>query len=316
MNLRNKYGLILTGIYFYMNIGVVSAQGDGPKAFQLTPKGLWGINAKWMDLNQNLLPTGNILIKDADIQVDVFPITAFHTFGIKNTWVQLMAMANPGSASGSLATNLGPTPTTNASGFSDGFVGFKVGLFGAPALSIEEFVKKEPSLSIMSLFRVWYSGTYDASKELNLGSNRTTFEFGLPVIIPFAKTLKHPIWLETVPSLQIFTANNNPTFITFAEKSHQLPLFILENHLTHNITEKLWAGLDLRFQYGGVLELDNVKQDNKINILGGGLSAGYQVLPFLSASAGYGSILFGDNNAQSDMIRLSLIFVYAKINEQ
>ena len=289
------------------------AQGDGPRTFLLAPKGVWGINPKPTFLDQNFLPSGDILIKNANIQVNVFPTTFFHTFGIGGQFAQLMVMVNPGNANGTVEANVpgAPAPHLEATGFGDGFVGLKIGLNDAPALDLAQFAKHVTVPSMTAYFRIWYSGTYDASKPLNLGTNRTTFELGLPMAFPIGSNTKKPTWFEMYPSIRLYTSNNNPTLITQADKSQQLPLFILENHLTHNITPKFWIGGDLRYQYGGALELDDVNQDNKVNILGGAVTAGYQVLPFLGLSANYGGILAGDNEARSEMIRVSAVFVYA-----
>ena len=92
----------------------------------------------------------------------------------------------------------------------------------------------------------------------------------------------------------------------------QNPLFGIENHLTHNLTKKFWAGIDLRYAIGGESEIDGQAQDNKINVLGGGISAGYQILPFLGATSSYGIVLAGDNGLDGNMFRLGLVFVYAK----
>jgi len=294
------------------------AQGDGPRAFLLAPKGIWGVNPKWMNLSQNFTPSGNILVKDADIKVNVFPITAFHTFGIGKTFAQIMVNVTPGSLSGT-AFAIPGVPVSkvnvNASGTADGFLGLKVGLVGAPALNVMEFAKHKPSFSMMGYFRWWYSGSYDENKLVNMGTNRSTFEFGFPMAIPFGKNPKRATWWEVYPAVRFHTVNNSPSFVTRANKSRQLPLFLLENHFTHNFTPKFWAGVDLRYQYGGALELDDVKQDNNVNILGGGVSAGYQILSMLSASASYGGILAGDNDARSDMFRLSLVFVYVNMKK-
>jgi hypothetical protein len=293
------------------------AQGDGPRTFLLAPKGIWGVNPKPTFLDQNFLPSGDILIKNADLHISVVPVTLFHTFGIGNRFAQLMVNLNPGSASGSVETPQPglPAPHVSASGFADGFVALKLGLIGAPALDILQFSKHKPAFSMNGYLRLWYSGTYDRKKPLNLGTHRTTFEFGLPMAIPFGGNPKRATWLEVFPSARFYTTNNSPTLVTQADNSHQLPLFLLENHLSHNFTDKFWAGVDLRFQYGGSLELDGVKQDNRINILGGGITAGYQIASFLSASANYGSILVGDNNARSNMLRISLLFVYANVKK-
>ena len=258
------------------------------------------------------MPSGDILIKDADINVNVVPTTLFHTFGIGGKFVQLMFMINPGSANGTVEANRPglPAPEIKASGFSDGFVGVKYGLIGASALNLMEFAKHPHTFSLNGYFRWWYSGTYDKAKPLNLGTNRSTFELGFPMAIPFGKNPKRATWLEVYPSVRLYSNNNDPTLITRANKSHQLPLLLLENHLSHNFTSKFWLGGSLRYQLGGALELDDVKQDNKVNILGGSLDAGYQLLPFLGLSANYGGILIGDNEARSKMFRVSAVFVY------
>ena len=294
------------------SVNDLHAQGDGPRAFMLAPKGVFGLNPKWINLNQNFLPGSNILVETADLNINVFPTTLFYTFGIGDHYAQAMFMLNPGNATGSITSDLNlPYTNLNASGFSDGFFGFKLGLIGAPALNLLQFAKHKPDFSLMSYFRLWYSGTYDSSNALNLGSNRLTYEMGLPMSIPVFKNAKHPLWIEAYPFIQFYSTNTEPSFISRANDSYQKPLFGLETHYTYNITDKFWAGIDLRYQYGGAVELDGVTQDNKINVLGGGLSAGYQFLNFLSGSASYGKILTGDNNASSDLIRLSLIFVYA-----
>jgi len=310
-----RYFLVLISVLQFS--GLLLAQGDGPRTFLLAPKGIWGINPKATFLNQNFLPSGDILIKDADINVNVVPTTFFHTFGIGGRFAQAMVMVNPGSANGTVAPGSPaiPAPELNASGFADGFVGFKLGLVGAPALSIAEFAKRTPAFSMNGYFRWWYSGTYDKTKPLNLGTNRSTFELGLPMAIPLSQNPKRATWLEVYPSVRLYTANNEPTIITRADKSQQEPLFLLENHLTHNFNPKFWVGADLRYQYGGALKLDDEEQDNKINILGGGVEAGYQILSFLSCNAGYGGIIVGDNDAHSSMFRLSVVFVYANMNK-
>ena len=306
---QNRIKLIIIFVSFS---GVCFAQGDGPHTMLPTPTGLWGINPKATFLSQNFLPSGDILIKDADINVNVVPTTLFHTFGIGGKFAQLMFMINPGSASGTVEANRPglPAPEVKASGLSDGFVGIKYGLIGAPALNLMEFAKHPHTFSLNGYFRWWYSGSYDKTKPLKLGTNRSTFELGFPMAVPLSKNPKRATWLEIYPSVRLYSTNNEPTLITRANKSHQLPLFILENHFTHNFTEKFWLGGSLRYQLGGALELDDVKQDNNINILGASVDAGYQILPILSLSANYGGILAGDNEARSSMFRISAVFVY------
>lgn len=295
----------------------MSAQGDGPRAHLLAPTGVWAVNPKYLDLDQNFLPSGNILVKEADIAVSLFPITFVHSFGINGRLARVFVMANPGSLTAKLdARSYDFSGSISASGFSDGFLAFEYGLIGAPALNAIEFSQHQPQFSLMGYFRYWYSGTYDSKALINLGTNRSTFEIGTTMAIPLFKDLnQNATWLEIMPTVQFFTNNNDPARSNTAEVVEQDPLFIIENHLTHNFTKKLWAGIDLRYQYGGTTHADGVSDDNLINILGGGLNLGYQIAAPLSVYGGYDTILFGDNEARSNMLRLSLVFAYINLKK-
>lgn len=297
----------------------IFGQGDGPRAFLLAPKGVTGVNVKWLNLDQNIIPAGTALIPGADIHVNVFPITVFHTFSIAGHFAQAYAMVNPGSATAraKIGPPIGPIPVNelNATGLSDGFVAFKVGLKGAPALNLFEFAKSPMRFSIFADARLWYSGTYSAGKLFNLGTNRMTFQLGLPMAIPLNQNRKRATWLEVAPSIQIYGANNDPSRSSSASKVEQSPLFVLENHLSRNFSPKFWGVANLRFQYGGQTSADDVKDDNIMSIMGAGIGMGYQLLPPLGIAADYGGIVFGDNQARSKMLRLSVVFTYANIKK-
>ena len=311
-----KKVLLLLLITLYSS-QIIIAQGDGPRSHLFSPTSVWVVNAKYLNLEQNLLPAGNILVEDLDLKINLFPTTFIHTFSLFGNLSRVFAMANPGSLTASTTVNpINSTEDLSANGFSDGFIAFEMGIIGAPALNAIEFSQHQPQFSLMGYFRYWYSGTYDSKNLINLGTNRSTFEVGTTMAIPFHKDLQqNATWLEIMPTVQIYTANNDPVRSSSADKVRQEALFIVENHLTHNFTKKLWAGIDLRYQYGGTTRVDGVSDDNQINILGGGASVGYQIIAPLSIYGGYGTILYGDNNAASNMFRVSLVFAYINLKK-
>ncbi len=291
------------------------AQGDGPRNLLWGPKGASAFIPKWMSLNQNITP-GNVLITDADINIDVFPLTLVHNFNLGGNFAQIMINAVPGSASGKTVDSQGvQIPEVNASGFADGFIGFKYGLINTPALNAIEFSQHQQKFSMYLYTRLWYSGTYDEKKPLNLGTNRFTFDFGPVVNFQFSKNPKRPTTLESYLGLHLYTANNSPSLGTFANKSQQLPSLVWENHFSHNFTDKLWGGVTIRYQYGGALELDGINQDNKLNILGNDLTVGYQVMSMLAIHTSYGVIIAGDNGAQSNMFRVVAMFTFVNLKK-
>lgn len=307
--------LLLFTLIFLLKDSTLFAQGDGPRNLLWGPKGATAFIPKWMHLTQNITP-GNVLIEDADIKIDVFPLTLVHNFDIGGRFAQIMLNAVPGSASGSIVDSQSVhIPESSVSGFADGFIGLKLGLVNTPALNAIEFSQHKQCFSMYFYSRVWYSGTYDENKPLNLGTNRFTFDMGPVVNIQFSKNPKRHTTLESYLGLHLYTANNSPSIGTFASKSQQLPSVVWENHFSHNFTDNLFGAVTLRYQYGGAMELDGVNQDNKLNILGSGLTLGYQVMPMLALHAAYGGIIIGDNGAQSNMFRLVAMFTYVNLKK-
>jgi hypothetical protein len=313
----SRFFFLITVLIVLLGVIEVRCQGDGPRAHLLSPTGVWAINPKYLNLDQNFLPAGDILVSGANFKVNVFPTTLVHTFGIKNKMARVFFMLNPGNATGSIdLEDSSFSRSLSASGFSDGFVAFEFGIIGAPKLSVLDFAKKNPEFTLMGYAQFWYSGSYDSSNLLNLGTNRSAFELGTTMAIPLHKTYdQNNTWVEVFPTIKFFTDNNDPARSSRAQRIEQEPLFSLETHLTHNFTKKFWAGVDLRYQFGGETSADGISDENRINLIGGGLSAGYQLLAPLSIYAGYGSILYGDNEARSDMIRLSLVFSYINMKK-
>lgn len=313
----NKQLLIL--IFTLFTLGHAHSQGDGARMILWGPTGVTGVIPKWMSLNQNLTPA-NVLVYDADLQINAFPITVIHNFSIANRFAQVMVNAVPGNVTGSLfapplGSQIPENISVNASGFIDGFVGFKLGLINQPALNVKEYAAHQhKTFSMTSYTRVWYPGSYDENEVLNLGSNRWTFEVGFPMNIYLSKNNpKKSTWLEVYPAIHLYTANTAPTKISRADKTEQLPLFTLENHLSHNFTNKLWASLDLRYQYGGELKADGVKQDNILNVLGGGATIGYQIISPLGINIAYGNVFNNPSNVEASMFKMTAVFTYANL---
>jgi len=309
--------IVLALIVVFSSVQIITAQGDGPRAHLLSPTRVWALNVKYLHLDQNLLSNGNILVKGADINVSLFPTAFVHTFGLGGKFARVFFMLNPGSLDANIASDPASLDRSlSANGFSDGFIAFEYGLIGAPALNAFEFAKHQPKFNLNAIVKYWYSGTYDSDELINLGTNRSTFEIGTTMAIPFHKDVsQNATWLEITPTMQLFTNNNDPTRPSSANVIKQDPLFIIENHLTHNFTKKLWAGVDLRYQYGGTTKADGVSDENLNNILGGGLNVGYQISAPLSIFAGYDTILAGYNDAQSNMLRVSLVFAYINLKK-
>ena len=151
---QKKLLLIFCIISISFSLKNVNAQGDGPRAWMLGPTNLFGIDAKWINLSQNIVPSGSIFIPEADLTVNVFPTTILYTFSLGGQYAMLQANIAPGNFTGTADLSkygLSANQSLSNSGLADGFVSFRMGIIGAPALKIGQFLQKKPGFSMMGM---------------------------------------------------------------------------------------------------------------------------------------------------------------------
>jgi hypothetical protein len=286
--------------------GKAFAQGDGPRVYLPAPTGISPVSLTWMDMDSNFNFAGSILIPDGGVNASVYALNYNRSFGIGGRLAELWVTGIGGSVDGFVKLENGLNVGASASGISDPYVAMRVGLIGAPAVDPKSFAQHKHGFSLYALAGLslpW--GEYDPSSPLNLGTNRWSLRLGLPMAIPFGEL--GATWLEVHPNVYIFGDNDEPFR---ADSRSQSELYVLENHLSQNFTRKLWGSLDLRYQYGGETTTDGVRDGNKMNHWGGGLSVGYAFSRAWSGFLGYGKIFGGHDDANGEMWRARLIFVF------
>jgi hypothetical protein len=117
-----------------------------------------------------------------------------------------------------------------------------------------------------------------------------------------------PLLIEVTPELFLFTDNNDP--FGPATTRSQAPIFMLESHVSYNLTRKLWIGGDLRYQVGGETTSDDLADHNGLDHAGGNLTMGYQLLRPLMLFAGYGGILWEGDGSSGRMFRVRANLVF------
>ena len=96
-------------------IPLLQAQGDGPESHFIIPQKIWGLNFKYLNLNQNMSVNGDILTPLLNLEINAFPITVFHVFSIKGQHAEVIAMMNPTSISPASLSGAIGIYTTNKS---------------------------------------------------------------------------------------------------------------------------------------------------------------------------------------------------------
>ena len=144
-------------------------------------------------------------------------------------------------------------PRTGDSSYAAGIL-----LKGGPALSLAEFEKFKPTTTVgASLTVTAPTGSYNAKKILNLGSDRCSFKPELAVSFPLGPEQKWEV--EAYGNVYFYTDN---TSYHGSEILRQGPLPGLEGHMSYSFNDRLWISLDTRYSFRGSTRVNGVDQNN------------------------------------------------------
>ena len=140
-------------------------------------------------------------------------------------------------------------------------------------------------------------GEYDSDQPLNVGQNRWYGRVGVPIVwqlgpwVPGRRTT-----VEFLPAVWLFGDNDDYVGQTLETD----PMYQLDAHLTRDLTERLWGGLDGTWYTGGTSSIDGVEGE-KLDNLAFGLTLGYQINDNLGLSFGYKSTVSDSDPADLRM---------------
>ena len=139
---------------------------------------------------------------------------------------------------------LGQAATREVNGTGDPSFRLSVNLYGAPALTPQEFQAYQQDLVIGASLQVtapW--GQYDPTRAVNLGTNRWTFKSQVGA----SKALGRWI-LELQAAVTLYT--DNTSFYNGNTRS-QDPLYQLQEHVIYEFGHGVWASVDATYYTGG-----------------------------------------------------------------
>ncbi|UTW65412.1 transporter [bacterium SCSIO 12643] len=128
-----------------------------------------------------------------------------------------------------------------------------INIVGAKGLMIKDYIRHEPkSLLYFQLNLSVPTGQYDGNSAVNIGSNQIKLKLGLPFVQRIGKWVDgNKMTLELFPSYQF--VSDNKSFL--GNEIKQDGIFILEGHLTRDITKKGFLSLDYSYLNGADLSL-------------------------------------------------------------
>jgi len=153
------------------------------------------------------------------------------------------------------------------SGFADPSFRFTINLYGAPALSLKEFIQYRQKTVVGVSFQVTAPfGKYDPSKLGNIGTNRWTFKPGIGI----SRTLRRWIF-EVSTSMNFYTTNND---FWGGKIRKQDPILAIQGHAIYTFQSGLWLSLNATYYTGGQTTIDGkLNNDLQTNWRFGGTMA-------------------------------------------
>lgn len=163
----------------------------------------------------------------------------------------------------------GPLGKLNGSGLTDPSMTFHANIFGAPALTRDQFAEAIPqSYSSVHLTVSAPLGSYDRNSPVNTGANRWAF---IPVVNLDLTPDEGVSWFDLYAGGRFFTNNNA---FQGDHRLSQHPLGVFSAHYSHNLGKRMFVGIGANYDYGGETFINGISQHNTANGFRPGVSLG------------------------------------------
>ena len=241
--------------FFALAVFGVHAQDLEPRAYANTPVGLNFLLLGYSYMQGAVGTDATIPLKDAKLQVHGVTYAYARALDVWGRSGKFDVVLPTAWLSGT-ADFEGQAVERNISGFADPKFRFSINLYGAPALSLDEFKDWQQDVIVGASVQVSApGGQYDPQKLVNLGTNRWSVKTELGV----SKRLG-PLTLELMSEGTFYTDNNE--FLGNHTRS-QDPIYGVQGHIIYNFGMGIWGALDGTYYTGGSTIIDG-KQNHDL----------------------------------------------------
>lgn len=227
---------------------VARAQDLEPRTYANTPVGLNFLVVGYTYQQGGITVDPTIPLKDAKLQVHgaVFAYArSLDVFGQSGKFDVIL----PTAWLSGTADFEGLPRERRISGFTDPKFRFSVNLYGAPALTLEEYKDYRQDVIIGASVQVSApGGQYDPEKLVNLGTNRWSFKTELGLSKRWG-----PLTLELAGEGTFYTDNDR--FLGHHTRS-QDPIYGIQGHIIYSFDYGIWGSIDGTWYAGGSTSLD------------------------------------------------------------
>jgi hypothetical protein len=233
-----------------------SAAEIEPRAYSNAPVGMNFLITGYVYTEGGLSTDPASPLQDAELTINTALVAYARALDLWGKSGKIDIIAAYSGLSGD-ATFKGEPVEREVTGFNDPRVRLSVNLFGAPALSQQEFASYRQDLIVGASLQVAPPlGQYDADRLVNLGTNRWFFKPEIGVSKAFG-----PFTLEFAGAVYLYTTNHD----YFGGKTlEQDPVYSAQGHLIYSFGRGIWAALHGTYDYGGRQTIDGVNDDSEL----------------------------------------------------
>src|SRR5499433_532530 len=238
--------------------GALHAQSLEPRSYTNTPVGINFLLLGYGHTEGDVAFDASVPITDAKVRVDAGLLAyarSLNVWGLSGKFLAVLPIAD---ASGSAKVR-GQGVDRQVLGLGDPLLRLSVNLYGAPALSLEDFPTYRQDVIVgVTLQATAPLGQYDSTKLLNIGTNRWSFKSELGVSKAWDRLI-----LEVIPAVTFFTDNDD----FFRGKTlEQDPIYSVQGHLIYQFVPALWGSLDATYYTGGRTIIEGKKGPEPENV--------------------------------------------------
>jgi hypothetical protein len=240
-----------------------------PRAYVNTPIGVNFLLAGYVYSDGGLATAGSSPIKDAQVKMHTGVLAFARSLDIWGKSGKFDFIL-PYSALSGNAKVAGQPRERDITGFNDPRFRLSVNLYGAPALTLQDFAGYRQDMIIGASVQVSAPlGQYDESKLVNLGNNRWFVKPDIGI---------SKAWGDLTVELSggVFFFTDNDDFFG-GKRLEQDPVYTTQLHSTYNFGRGFWAALSGTYDHGGRTRSDGVQNDDLQNNSRAGVTLAFPV---------------------------------------
>lgn len=231
------------------------AQDIEPRTYSNAPVGVNFLIAGYAYTRGGLAFDPALAVKDPKLKTSNAVLAYARIVNLWGKSAKLDAIVPYTWLSGS-AQRAGQTIEREVDGLADSKFRLSVNLYGAPALTLQEFASYQQDLIIGASLQVFApTGQYDGNRLVNIGTHRWSFkpEVGM------SKRLG-PWTLEVAAAATLYTDNDD---FSGGNQRAQAPLYAVRGHAIYNFRSGIWASIDATFFTGGETTVSDTRNDDR-----------------------------------------------------